>query len=128
MMILYANVGSNDVPRSARFYDAALGALGYVRHTTNDTEVGYAAPGDPDVRLWVLRPFDGKPAHFGNGAMLCFAAPSRAAVDAFYQQGLANGGTDEGKPGLRYGPNFYTCYLRDPEGNKLSAVFDQPVS
>ena len=50
-----------------------------------------------------------------------------AAVDACHAAGLAQGGTDEGAPGLRdYGPDFYACYLRDPDGNKLSAVCDQP--
>ena len=39
--------------------------------------------------------------------------------------GLAAGGTDEGAPGLRYSPTFYSCYVRDPDGNKLSAVCDR---
>jgi catechol 2,3-dioxygenase-like lactoylglutathione lyase family enzyme len=55
--------------------------------------------------------------------MLAFAASDRAAVDAFHRLALANGGRDEGAPGLRpYGDNFYACYVRDPDGNKLSAV------
>ena len=38
-------------------------------------------------------------------------------------QGLANGGIDEGAPGLRpYHASFYACYVRDPDGNKLSVV------
>jgi catechol 2,3-dioxygenase-like lactoylglutathione lyase family enzyme len=55
--------------------------------------------------------------------MPAFIATTRAAVDAFHAAGLAHGGTDEGAPGLRpHGAHFYACYLRDPDGNKLSAV------
>jgi catechol 2,3-dioxygenase-like lactoylglutathione lyase family enzyme len=68
-------------------------------------------------------PFDERPATVGNGSMPALIAPSRAAVDAFHAAGLAHGGTDEGAPGLRpYHAHFYACYLRDPDGNKLSAV------
>ena len=49
------------------------------------------------------------------------AAPK---VDAFHAAAMANGGADEGKPGLRphYHPNYYGAYVRDPDGNKLQAV------
>jgi predicted lactoylglutathione lyase len=57
--------------------------------------------------------------------MPAFDAPTRSAVDAFYTAALENGGTDEGAPGLRYRPNFYACYVRDPDGNKLSAVCER---
>jgi predicted lactoylglutathione lyase len=60
--------------------------------------------------------------------MPALLAHSRAAVDAFHAAGLAAGGTDEGAPGLRpYAPDFYACYLRDPDGNKLSAVCRSPA-
>ena len=55
--------------------------------------------------------------------MPAFAAPSQEAVRAFHKAALAAGGTDEGAPGLRpYGPSFFAAYVRDPDGNKLSAV------
>lgn len=127
-MFLYITLGTNDVPRAAAFYDAVLAPLGLTRWATEPDEVGYAAPGDTRGRLWVTRPYDGRAASVGNGSMPAFAAPSRAAVDAFHAAGLAHGGTDEGAPGLRpYGPHFYACYLRDPDGNKLSAVCETPV-
>ena len=53
-------------------------------------------------------------------------AVDEAAVRAFHAAGLAAGGSDEGGPGYRpYGPSFYTCYLRDPDGNKISAVCER---
>jgi predicted lactoylglutathione lyase len=73
----------------------------------------------------VTAPYDGRPAAVGNGVMVSFLARSPAAVDAFHAAGLAHGGSDEGAPGLRpeYGSGFYAAYLRDPDGNKLNAVF-----
>lgn len=122
-MLLYITIGTNDLARAIRFYDPVLGALGLVRQKTLETEAGYSAPGDSRCRLWVTRPFDGKPATVGNGSMPALVAATRAEVDAFHAAGLAHGGTDEGAPGLRpFGPSFYACYLRDPDGNKISAV------
>lgn len=126
-MFLYITIGTNDVPRAARFYDAVLEPVGLSRWATHDDEVGYAPKGDSRGRLWITRPFDGKPATVGNGSMPAFQAKTRADVDAFHAAGLAHGGTDEGTPGLRpFGPHFYACYLRDPDGNKLSAVCETP--
>jgi catechol 2,3-dioxygenase-like lactoylglutathione lyase family enzyme len=125
-MLLYVTLGSSDLERSGRFYDAALATLGIERRVTEDDELGYAAPSDTRCRLWVLLPYDGKPASFGNGSMVTLEAPSRAAVDAFHAAAIANGGTDEGGPGLRpFHAHFYACYVRDPDGNKLSAVCER---
>jgi catechol 2,3-dioxygenase-like lactoylglutathione lyase family enzyme len=122
-MILYIVIGTNDVARAIRFYDPVMATIGVMQHTASDSGAGYALPGAANASLWVETPFDGKPATVGNGSMPALIAPTRAAVDAFHAAALANGGTDEGKPGLRrYGPSFYACYVRDPDGNKLSAV------
>lgn len=122
-MLLYITLGTNDLVRATPFYDATLGALGIRRLRTEADEIGYAMPGDSRCRLWVVKPFDGKPATVGNGSMPALIAASHAEVDAFHAAAIANGGTDEGKPGLRpFGPSFYACYVRDPDGNKLSAV------
>jgi catechol 2,3-dioxygenase-like lactoylglutathione lyase family enzyme len=129
IVLHYLTIGSNDITRAGRFYDQVLGALGIHRATTLDHEIGYAAAGGGEggLRLWVVSPFDGKPATVGNGSMLAFVAPDRASVDAFHRLALAHDGSDEGPPGLRpYGDNFYACYVRDPDGNKLSAVCRRP--
>jgi catechol 2,3-dioxygenase-like lactoylglutathione lyase family enzyme len=126
-MFHYITLGSNDIARSGRFYDAVLATLGIGRHVTHDEELGYGPlpipASGPDSHLWVVRPFLALPATWGNGTMIALPAPTRAAVSAFHAAALANGGSDEGAPGLRtYRPNFYACYVRDPDGNKLSAV------
>jgi catechol 2,3-dioxygenase-like lactoylglutathione lyase family enzyme len=122
---LYLTLGTNDLARAARFYDAALAPLGFVRRATEATEVGYGLPGDRRTRIWITLPFDGKAATVGNGSMPAFVAPDQEAVRAFHKAALAAGGTDEGAPGLRpYGPAFFAAYVRDPDGNKLSAVHE----
>lgn len=127
-MLLYITLGTNDLERARRFYDPLLATLGYSFIRGDDTEIGYAGEGDTRCRLWVTKPFDGKAATFGNGTSIALDAPDRAAVDAFYAAGLAHGGADEGAPGLRpFHAHFYACYLRDPDGNKLSAVCERSV-
>ncbi len=126
-MLLYITLGSNDILRSRDFYDAVLPMLGYRRLRESDEEIGYAGEGDTRCRFWVVRPFDQKAATIGNGSMVALHSENRAAVDAFHAAALAHGGTDEGKPGLRsFHANFYAAYVRDPDGNKLSAVCERP--
>lgn len=125
-MFSYVTLGTRDLARAMRFYDAALAPLGHLRIEDYDPDDRSAAWGldDPGPHLWVTQPFDGGPATVGNGTMVSFLAETRAAVDAFHAAALAQGGTDEGAPGLRpqYGPQFYAAYVRDPDGNKLNAV------
>jgi catechol 2,3-dioxygenase-like lactoylglutathione lyase family enzyme len=63
-------------------------------------------------------PPDGK-----SNLHFCFAAPTRAAVDAFHGGALAGGGRDNGAPGLRpgYGPDYYAAYMVDPDGYRIEA-------
>ncbi len=57
------------------------------------------------------------------GLHFCFTAPSRASVAAFHAAALANGGRDNGKPGVRkdYGPDYYAAFVFDPDGYRLEA-------
>ena len=126
-MIMYATLGTNDLARARAFYDPTLATLGIAMIYAGAEEWAYGPPGGTEVQLYVGLPYDQNSASIGNGSMLALTAPTRLAVQAFYTTGLANGGTDEGAPGLRYSAHFYSCYLRDPDGNKISAVCDKPV-
>ena len=123
-MFSHVMFGTRDLARASAFYDATLAPLGITRVPIQYG--GWAAwqrPGESQ-KFWVGLPFDGSPASVGNGGMVAFAAPSRAAVDAAYKAALATGGSDEGPPGLRvaYAPDYYGAYVRDPDGNKLHFV------
>ena len=66
----------------------------------------------------------------GNGQMVAFMAKDRAAVDRAYDLTLADGGKDEGRPGLRplYHTNYYGAYFRDTEGNKVCVVCNEAIA
>lgn len=118
-------LGTGDIARARAFWDAVLAPLGHARVAGYDDARSSAwGLDDPGPHLWVTLPFDGRPAAPGNGTMVSFAAPTRAAVDAAHAAALAQGGTCAGPPGLRpqYGPAFYAAYFRDPDGNKANAV------
>lgn len=125
-MILYLTLGTNDLPRARAFYDPVLARLGVVPVQEDVNEIAYRRADGQGPHLWLLTPYDRQPATRGNGTMLALTAATRADVRAFHAAALAHGGTDEGAPGLRYSEHFYSCYVRDPDGNKLSAVCNSP--
>jgi len=121
-MAIFTHVclGAVDLAASRKFYDAALTPLGVKNlGPMGENGVLYGAQGP---EFLVCKPANGLPATWGNGGTLGFAAPSRAAVRAFHEAGLAAGGKDEGAPGPRsFTPTAYASYLRDPSGNKICA-------
>ncbi|MAQ49966.1 MAG: lactoylglutathione lyase [Pseudomonas sp.] len=131
-MFSYITLGTNDLPRATVSYDAVMAALGISRVQTpgEDGWHGWAGwgyyqdKGAKELALWLCEPFDGRAASVGNGVMVAFAVPDWASVRAFHAAALASGGSSEGEPALRpqYNPDFYSAYIRDPDGNKLAAV------
>jgi catechol 2,3-dioxygenase-like lactoylglutathione lyase family enzyme len=121
-MSIYTHIclGTNDLGKAQRFYDAVLTPLGI--HNLGsflDQGIGY---GHRSAELLILKPLDGGPATSANGGTVGFKAPGRDAVRAFHAAGLAMGGTDAGKPGSRGAVELaYGAYLRDPDGNKICA-------
>ena len=123
-IISHITLGTNDKARSARFYDAVVGAIGFARlPKPPEKPLAYERDGRMPT-IYIYSPADGKPATWGNGTHVAFIADTREQVHAFHEHALANGGADEGAPGPRphYGPNYYAAYVRDPDGNKLQAV------
>ena len=120
-MLGYVTLGTNDMARAARFYDALLAEFGAKRAMEMDSFIAWSSgPGSPMVS--VIKPYDGKPATVGNGVMVALQAGSKAQVDAVHRKALSRGGKDEGAPGPR-GDGFYAAYFRDLDGNKLNAFF-----
>jgi predicted lactoylglutathione lyase len=120
-MIGYVTLGTNDIARAARFYDALLADLGAKRAMETDSFIAWASAPDGPM-LCVIKPFDKKPATVGNGVMVSLAASGKKQVDAIHRKALELGAKDEGAPGPR-GDGFYAGYFRDPDGNKLNAFF-----
>jgi catechol 2,3-dioxygenase-like lactoylglutathione lyase family enzyme len=131
-MYSHITVGTSQMNRAMRFYDAVLAPLGMQRKRTFKIAISYAPPGFSGVNepFWVVRPYDKQAATPGNGVTVAFEAPTRAAVDAFHAAALAAGASDEGPPGIRehYHPNYYGAYVRDPDGNKICVVCHQPAA
>lgn len=127
-MFSHIMVGSNDIDKSQKFYDALFESMG-------------AKPGrqDPKGRIaymhggsafMITKPINGEPANHGNGSTIGFNFDSPEAIDKWYEAGIAAGGKpDEDPPGVRqgtFGP-LYLAYLRDPDGNKLCALHRMPA-
>jgi predicted lactoylglutathione lyase len=118
-MIGYVTLGTNDLARGAKFYDAIAAELGTSRMMENEQFIAWGTPGG-GAGIGLTKPYNKEPATVGNGVMVAFAAKDRAQVDRLHALALSLGGTDEGAPGLRFG-NFYAAYFRDLDGNKLNA-------
>jgi catechol 2,3-dioxygenase-like lactoylglutathione lyase family enzyme len=111
-----------DLGASKRFYAAAFGTL------------GIPLGGEGKDYFWADELFvSTKDSQAAQGALtgrhhLAFQAKSREIVDRFHEATLAAGGKDNGKPGERpYHPGYYACFVLDPDGNNIEAVFHGPA-
>jgi catechol 2,3-dioxygenase-like lactoylglutathione lyase family enzyme len=119
-MIDHVSIGVRNVPASKRFYTAALQALGYQCLSDSPESLGYGAS---VPALWINATDRPVAPDAQSGLHFCFSAPSRKSVDAFHAAGVASGGRDNGRPGLRtdYGSGYYAAYLMDPDGYRIEA-------
>ena len=117
-MIDHVGFEVSDLARSAAFYDPLFFALGYRRELSGDRAIAY---GDNQPTFWIVARGVLPAPSYGHVAL---RASGRAAVDAAYEAGMANGGRDDGAPGPRpsYGPRYYAAYLRDPDGLRVELV------
>jgi catechol 2,3-dioxygenase-like lactoylglutathione lyase family enzyme len=121
-MLDHISIGVRDVPAATRFYRAALAPLGYTCRAEGD---GYAGFGADQPAFWLNGTEHPVPADARSGLHVCFQAPNQAAVRAFHAAALAEGGTDNGQPGLRadYGPGYYAAFAIDPDGYRIEAHY-----
>ena len=120
-MIHHVSLGTNDLKRARAFYDPVMATLFIHPMGEDEREVTY---GSSVFVFSVGLPLDGKPATVGNGTHIAFAAEDREMVNRFHEAAMANGGTEDGAPGLRpeYDANYYGAFVRDPDGNKIEAI------
>jgi predicted enzyme related to lactoylglutathione lyase len=120
-MIGYVTIGALDIEASGKFYDAVFASIGSERKSGDGDWIFYGPKGG-DGMIGLCKPYDKKPASFGNGSMLAFKAATKDEVTAAHEAALANGGSDEGAPGYRPADatsGFFAAYMRDPVGNKF---------
>lgn len=120
-MIHHVSVGTNDVGRAREFYDPLMFLIGFRLLKTSDNAAHYGAS---DIVFSLETPVNGRAASPGNGVHIAFQAPDRETVRQFYESAVANGGADEGAPGIRenYNANYYGAFVRDLDGNKIEVV------
>ncbi|RYF78285.1 MAG: VOC family protein [Comamonadaceae bacterium] len=126
-MLNHVMLGSNDIERSKRFYDAVLAVLGAGEPIRNVAPSGH-------VRLFyrhdgssfcLTQPINAQEATAANGATIGFKCSSPDQVKAFHDVAVAHGGVSiEDPPGLRAGSMgaLHLAYVRDPDGHKLCAI------
>lgn len=118
-MFTHVMIGSNCLERARVFYDATFAALG-------------GEPGEMDVRgrliyahnggrLMITKPIDGNPATAANGGTIGIAAARPDHVLAWHKAGTTHGGTSIESPPRERPNGAFVAYLRDPDGNKLTA-------
>jgi catechol 2,3-dioxygenase-like lactoylglutathione lyase family enzyme len=93
-MFSHVMVGTNDIERAKRFYDAVLAVLGAGEPYRNQNAIGFKCSSPEQVRQF----HDTAVAHGGTSI--------------------------EDPPGLREGKMgaMHLAYVRDPDGNKLCAL------
>lgn len=122
-------VGSNDIERSKRFYDAVLGTLGVEKATLNVASSGHSRlfyRNEGGTNFIVTQPINDEPATVANGSTVAFSCSSPEQVRQFHDVAIANGGISiEAAPGPRDTAAMGTidlAYVRDPDGNKLCGI------
>jgi catechol 2,3-dioxygenase-like lactoylglutathione lyase family enzyme len=117
-MIAYVTIGTNDMARAVRFYDALLAEIG-AKQLFGMDRIKFYGSSTKAPMLALCVPYDEKPQAPGNGWMVAIPGGSREGVDKLYAKALELGASDEGAPGERIPNVFYGGYVRDLDGNKL---------
>ena len=124
-MFSHIMIGSNDIARSKKFYDALFVAMGG-KPGVEDAK-GRLVYTHNGGRLMVSKPIDGNPATIANGGTIGFTMSDAKQAEAWHNAGVANGGKSiEDPPGPR--GQLYLAYLSDPDGNKLCGLHRMPAA
>lgn len=99
-MLNHVMVGTNDIERAKRFYDAVLGTLGAGEPFRNvgphgNTRLFYRHAGGT---FCVSEPINGEPATVANGATVGFKCASAQDVVAFHDAAVAAVGASIEEP------------------------------
>lgn len=124
-MIDHVTFAVSDIETSKRFYEQAFAPLGY--------RIAFGEEGrfwafDIGDGLFEIMQADGKAPL--TRVHVAFRVGSHAKVRDFHAAALAAGARDNGAPGPRpqYTPNYYACFVLDPDGYNIEAMIDQAES
>ncbi len=118
-MLGYVTLGVKDMDAAKAFYGELLADLG-ARVLVDMERIAMIGTSMEEPMVAVCLPYDGEPAHPGNGNMAAIKAGSKENVDKLYHKAIELGATCDGEPGQRIPDMFYGAYVRDPDGNKLA--------
>ena len=126
-MLNHVMIGSNDIERTRKFYNAVLGVLGAgepIDHV-NDTgqkRLFYIHEGST---FCITEPINGEPVNVANGSTIGFSCNSPEQIKQFHDVAVENGGTSiEDPPGPRDSTmgTIHLCYFLDPDGHKICGL------
>lgn len=123
-MLNHVMIGSSDIEKTKRFYNAVLAVLGArepLEHVnaTGQTRLFYIHDGST---FGVSEPINGEPVTVANGSTIGFVCDSPEQIKEFHEVAIANGGTAvEDPPGPRNTTMglIHLCYFLDPDGHKI---------
>jgi len=131
-VIDHVEIRVSDLAASRRLYEAALAEIGFEvvgeGEFEGDAYVFFGRGTSDDFAIHSVGTAPGRD-RVTTGAHIAFPAPDAASVDRWHAAALANGGTDNGAPGLRpeYSGRYYAAFALDLDGNNVEAVFHAPI-
>ena len=123
-MISHISLGSTDLSRSGRFYDAVLAPLGY--GPSEGTKAGELAYGPPGCATFWLYEIKEAAALASPGTHIAFHGQTKDAVHSAAEAAKELGSTFTREPGPHpdIAPDYYGAVFLDPDGHKIELVFE----
>ncbi len=131
-VIDHVEIRVSDLAASRRMYESALAELGFAvlgeGEFEGDAYVMFGRDTSDDFALHAVGTEPGRD-RVTTGAHIAFRAPDTVSVERWHAAAIANGGTDNGAPGVRpdYSDRYFAAFALDPDGNNVEAVFHAPL-
>jgi catechol 2,3-dioxygenase-like lactoylglutathione lyase family enzyme len=114
-----------DYASGKRFYEAALGALGYtlLLDWPDRRRAWFGVVGSPSS-LWL------KESDAAGSLELSLAAECQEEVEGFHARALDVGAMSTWEPGIRpeFSRDYYAARVNDPDGNSIEVVYRRHIA